>query len=82
MANSRCGILSALCGQQAAGCELHAPQCACDPTVDKDVCVQGKALFCTNGYWTFGFDGPGMPGPDAGQVLTVEPLVKEMSVAW
>ena len=40
--------------------------CACNPAVDKDVCVQGKALFCDYGHWSFGYDGPCMPIPDGG----------------
>lgn len=40
--------------------------CACDPAVDQAVCVQGKALFCDYGHWSFGYDGPCQPGRDAG----------------
>jgi hypothetical protein len=40
--------------------------CACDPAVDKAVCIQGHALFCTYGHWGWGEDGPCMPGPDGG----------------
>lgn len=46
--------------------QAGAKGCACDPAVDQAVCVEGKALFCDYGHWSFGYDGPCMPGPDAG----------------
>jgi len=46
--------------------EFGAAGCACDPDVDKDVCLQGKAFFCMYGRWVIGEDGPCMPGPDGG----------------
>ena len=63
------GITCALCFSPTIHVELHAagnPGCACNPTVDKDVCVQGNAFFCYSGQWTWGLDGPCMPGPDGG----------------
>ena len=63
------GITCALCFSPTIHVELHAagnPGCACNPTVDKDVCVQGNAFFCYLGQWTWGLDGPCMPGPDGG----------------
>ena len=35
--------------------------CVCDPAIDRDVCVQGKALVCANGHWAAVIDGPCMP---------------------
>jgi len=46
--------------------QTGAVGCACDPAVDKDVCIQGGALLCWYGHWGWGFDGPCMPGPDGG----------------
>jgi hypothetical protein len=46
--------------------QTGAQGCPCDPAVDKDVCVEGKALFCDYGHWSFGFDGPCRPIHDAG----------------
>ena len=37
--------------------------CACNPAVDRDVCVQGKGLMCTSGHWDAVIDGPCMPPP-------------------
>jgi hypothetical protein len=37
--------------------------CACNPSVDQDVCIQGKGLMCTNGRWQAVIDGPCMPLP-------------------
>lgn len=38
--------------------------CACDPAVDRDVCVRNTlAVVCMGGRWWIGVDGPCMPPP-------------------
>ena len=52
--------------------QTGAVGCACDPAVDKDVCVHGVpslgslAVMCIYGHWAAGLDGPCMPGPEPG----------------
>jgi hypothetical protein len=41
-----------------------ATGCACNPAVDRDVCVRGMGLMCMNGRWQLVIDGPCMPSPD------------------
>lgn len=65
----KAGTTCAPCFSPTINVELHGagnPGCACNPTVDKDVCVQGNAFLCYLGQWTWGLDGPCMPRPDGG----------------
>jgi len=58
--------------------QAGAKGCACDSTVDKAVCVEGKALFCDYDHWSFGYDGPCMPTRDGGSSQDVPSALSDV----
>lgn len=55
----------------ASAYQTGATGCACNPTTDASVCVQGVGLICTGSRWMAVIDGPCMPTPGNGGTSSV-----------